>query len=185
MKTLEAATAEQWRKWLEEHHDTASEIWLIFWKRHTGKQCIDYESSVEAAICFGWIDSIIKSIDKDSYARKFTPRIGKSNWSALNRERAIEMIRSGEMTDPGMDAVKTARENGAWYLRSKPVEMPSELEEELDNNPEAAMFFSELAPSYRKQYMGWIDEAVKPEIRYKRAEEAVRLLANHSRLPLK
>ena len=185
MQTIEVATAEQWRKWLEENHSTASEVWLLFWKRHTCRKCVGYELSVDIAICFGWIDSLVKSIDDDSYARKFTPRRGKSNWSALNRERAIEMICSGEMAGPGMDAVRAARENGTWYLRAQPVEMPPELEEELDNNPEAALFFSELAPSYRKQYMGWIDEAVKPEIRIKRAEEAIRLLANHSRLPLK
>ncbi len=185
METFIAETTVRWRKWLEVNHSTSSEIWLVFWKRHTGKQCIDYEASVETAICFGWIDSLMKAIDEDSYARKFTPRKGKSNWSDLNRERALDMMRSGAMTESGMDAVKAARENGSWYLRPASIEMPSELEDELDNNSEAALFFAELAPSYRKHYMGWVDEAKKTEIRQKRAEEAVRLLANHSKLPLK
>ena len=185
METFIAETTEQWREWLFEHHSCSSEIWLVFWKRHTGKQCVEYEASVETAICFGWIDSLIKSIDEDSYARKFTPRVGISNWSARNRERALDMIRSGAMTETGMDAIRAARENGRWYLKPPEVEMPLELEDKLDSNPVAALFFAELAPSYRKHYMGWVDEAKKPEIRLKRAEEAVRLLANHSKLPLK
>ena len=185
MKTFLAETQPVWRKWLEENHGSSQEIWLVFWKRHTGKQCISYESSVETAICFGWIDSLMKSNDEDSYARKFTPRKGKSSWSILNRERALEMIGTGAMTEAGMDAVKRARENGSWYLPPLEVRMPSELEDMIDKNPEAALFFAELAPSYRKQYMGWVDEAKKPEIRLKRAEESVRLLANHSKLPLK
>lgn len=185
METFLAETQLQWREWLKKNHDSCQEIWLIFWKRHTGKQCIDYDSSVETAICFGWIDSLMKSIDEDSYARKFTPRRGKSNWSVLNRERALEMIGSGAMTEAGMEAVKTARENGSWYLPPQEVKMPMELEDMIDKNPEAALFFAELAPSYRKHYMGWVDEAKKPEIRLKRAEESVRLLANHSKLPLK
>lgn len=185
METFFAETTDQWRLWLQTNHDKSSGIWLVFWKRHTGKQCINYEASVETAICFGWIDGLIRPIDENSYARKFTPRTGKSNWSDLNRERVLEMIRSGAMTESGMDAVKAARENGSWYLRPASIEMPSELEEELDNNSVAALFFAELAPSYRKQYMGWVNQAKKPEIRQKRAQEAVRLLANHSKLPLK
>ena len=185
MQTFLAETTEQWRRWLDEHHRTASEIWLVFWRRHTGKQCIDYESSVETAICYGWIDSLMKSIDADSYARKFTPRRGKSNWSDLNRERALKMMRSGAMTETGMETVKAARENGLWYLRAPSVEMPSELEEILDKNSDAALFFAELAPLYRKQYMGWVDQAKRSEIRLKRAEEAVHFLAKHSKLPIK
>jgi uncharacterized protein YdeI (YjbR/CyaY-like superfamily) len=84
-----------------------------------------------------------------------------------------------------MDAVSAARENGMWYLRTPPVEMPSELEELLDSDKVAALFFAELAPSYRKQYMAWVGQAKKLEIRCRRAEEAVRLLASRSKLPLK
>lgn len=185
METFFAETQPQWRKWLEENHDSSLGVWLVFWKRHTGKKSIDYDSSVETAICFGWIDSLMKTIDEDSYARKFTPRRGKSNWSDINRERALDMMRSGALTESGMESVRVARENGSWYLRPVSVEMPLELEELLDNNPDAALFFAELAPSYRKQYMDWVGSAKKPEIRLKRAEEAIRLLAKHSKLPLK
>jgi uncharacterized protein YdeI (YjbR/CyaY-like superfamily) len=185
METVTADSRQQWREWLEENHNSSSGVWLVFWKKHTGKKCVKYESSVEAAICFGWVDSLVRSIDEDSYARKFTPRKEKSNWSALNRERALRMMHSGLMTEAGMNAVKTARKNGMWYLRTPPVEMPEELEQHLDTNQVAALFFAELAPSYRKQYMAWVSDAKKPEIRLKRAEEAVRLLSTRSKLPLK
>ncbi len=185
MQTLLVENTQKWREWLEQNHRGASAVWLVFWKRHTGKTCIGYEAAIETAICFGWVDSLIKSLDEDRYARKFTPRGKNSSWSAANRERALDMMRSGQMTEAGMAAVRTARENGMWYLRTPPVEMPPELEELLDSSHDAALFFAELAPSYRKQYMAWVGQAKKPEIRYKRAEEAVRLLASHSKLPLK
>jgi uncharacterized protein YdeI (YjbR/CyaY-like superfamily) len=185
MNTCHAETGEQWRKWLEDNHRTAHEIWLIFWKKHTGKPCIDYDTSVETAVCFGWIDSLMKSVDEQCYARKFSPRAGKSDWSFLNRERALEMMRQGKMTEAGMEAVKEAMENGSWYLTPQTVEMPVELENKLDTNREAALYFAELAPSYRKQFMSWVGEAKKPEIRLKRAEDAVQLLAKHMKLPMK
>ncbi len=185
MQTLQVESTQQWREWLEQNHRDATVVWLVFWKRHTGKTCVGYEAAVETAICFGWVDSLVKSIDENSYARKFTPRGESSSWSVANRERALSMMRAGLMTQAGMDAVRAARENGMWYLRTQPVEMPYELEELLDNNQDAALFFAELAPSYRKQYMAWVGQAKKLEIRYKRAEEAVRLLSTHSKLPLK
>jgi len=183
--TYFAEKNKDWKKWLDENHDIESEVWLVFYKKHTQKINIDYESSVEIALCYGWIDSIMKSVDEDSYVRKFTPRQPLSNWSFINRERALKMLASGEMIDAGMKTIEEARNNGKWYLQKPAIEMPIELEELLDENIEGALFFSELAPSYRKQYMGWVGEGKRPETRKKRAEEAVRLLSNHSKLPLK
>lgn len=183
--TLTAETLSQWRLWLEENHRNAVEIWLVFWKRHTGRNCIEYDEAVSEALCYGWIDGLVKPLDEDSYMRRFSPRRAKSPWSPLNRERALEMIREGRMTDAGMDAVKAARENGTWYSVPRLVEMPFELEDELDGNPQAALFFSELAPTYRKHYMGWVNEAKRPETRRKRAREACALLARGMKLPMK
>lgn len=183
--TYLAESAADWRKWLQENHATAGEVWLVFWKKHTGKPCVEYEDAVRQALCFGWIDGLIKKIDEESYARRFSPRQADSPWSPLNRERALELIRTGEMTDPGMEAVKRARESGAWYVQPTEVEMPSELEEELDRNKKAALFFSELAPSYRKRYMGWVGDAKRPETRRVRAREACALLEKGMKLPMK
>jgi len=183
--TFTAENTRQWREWLMENHEDSTEVWLVFWKKHTGKRCIDYDESVCEALCFGWIDGLIKPLDEDRYVRRFSPRQQKSPWSPLNRERALEMIREGRMTEAGMDAVRAARENGTWYQTPKQIEMPDELEDELDNNPEAALFFSELAPTYRKHYMGWVGDAKRPETRRKRAREACELLSKGMKLPMK
>ena len=183
--TFYARDREEWRSWLSEHGSSAPVVWLLFTKKHTGRKCIGYDESVEEALCFGWVDGLIRAVDKDTYARRFSPRQRKSPWSPLNRERALEMIRSGRMTEAGMEAVETARQNGTWYAAPRQVEMPEELEEELDRNSEAAMFFAELAPSYRKSYMGWVDSAKRPETRRKRAREAAELLAKRMKLPMK
>lgn len=174
-----------WRQWLLANHSTSSEVWLLFSKKHTGEECIEYKASVEEALCFGWIDGLIKAIDEDTYARRFSPRRKRSPWSPLNRERALEMIRCGKMTESGMEAVSRAQSDGTWYIAPRQVDMPYELEKELDCNAEAALFFAELAPSYRKHYMGWVGSAKRPETRTKRARQAAELLAKHMKLPMK
>lgn len=184
-KTLMVETTEQWRSWLSDNHSSSGEIWLLFWKRHTGRVCIEYEDALDEALCFGWIDGLIKTVDQDSYIRRFSPRGKNSPWSPKNRERVLELLRTGRMTDDGMEAVKAARENGTWYVEPRQIEMPSELEDELDANPSAALFFAELAPSYRRHYMGWVDEAKRAETRRIRAREACALLAKGMKLPMK
>jgi len=175
----------RWRQWLLANHVTADEIWLLFRKKHTGEECIGYDSAVEEAICFGWIDGLIKAVDQNTYARRFSPRRKISPWSPLNRERALEMIRMGKMAEAGMKTVSEAQGNGTWYVSPKQVDMPEELETELDLNGEAALFFAELAPSYRKHYMSWVGSAKRIETRTKRAREAASLLAKHMKLPMK
>ena len=87
MKTLDVRTREKWRAWLAKHHDSESEIWLIFHKQHTGEASVAYQDALDEALCYGWIDSLIKRIDADRYARKFTPRTADSNWSTINVKR--------------------------------------------------------------------------------------------------
>jgi uncharacterized protein YdeI (YjbR/CyaY-like superfamily) len=174
-----------WREWLRINHATAPVVWLLFWRRHTGKVCIGYEDAVEEALCYGWIDGVLKPVDHDSYVRRFSPRTEGSTWSSLNRERALELIRKGLMQEAGMNAVMAARESGAWYAPPEPVEMPCELLEELDRNAAAALFFAELAPSYRKLYMRWVADGKRPETRLKRAREACLLMERGMKLPMK
>lgn len=185
MEKVVVSTKAEWRNWLERNHGSVREVWLVFWKKNTGRECVEYEDAVRQALCFGWIDGLIRKIDEDSYARRFGPRQPASPWSPLNRERALDLIRTGEMTASGMEAVRAARESGAWYAPASTIEMPDELENELDLNPQAALFFSELAPSYRKHYMGWVGSARRPETRRKRAREACELLSKGMKLPMK
>jgi len=92
MKLLYVKTAQEWRKWLSHNHDTETEVWLVFFKKETGEPSLQYESSVEEALCFGWIDSIIKKLDDNRYVRKFTPRKNSSKWSELNKKRVARLI---------------------------------------------------------------------------------------------
>jgi uncharacterized protein YdeI (YjbR/CyaY-like superfamily) len=101
-ETLLVTTRQQWREWLEQHHQDHKEIWLIYYKKTSGKTGISYDESVEEALCFGWIDGAIKGIDAETYAGRFTPRRPKSLWSASNRERVARLLREGCMTKAGL-----------------------------------------------------------------------------------
>ena len=107
LATLDVRQRQQWRKWLEAHHDSASEIWLVFHKRHTAEECISYDDAVEEALCFGWIDSIVRRLDEDRYARKFTPRKPESRWSTSNRQRYVKLEALGLLAAPGRKRVPT------------------------------------------------------------------------------
>lgn len=189
MDTLEIQTLPEWRTWLRENHNCVEEIWLVYYKKHTGIPSISYQDSLDEALCFGWVDSLIKRIDDDRYARKFTPRRDDSNWSLVNKTRVKELIAEGRMTEHGLDKVEAAKQSGSWENPlTKPdldFETPSELEQALSENPEAAQFFESLAPTYRKQYIGWIATAKRPETREKRVVEAIRLLSEGKKLGLK
>jgi uncharacterized protein YdeI (YjbR/CyaY-like superfamily) len=101
-ETLLVTTQEEWREWLTEHHGEYKEIWLVYYKKASGKTGISYEEAVEEALCFGWIDGAIKGIDLETYAGRFTPRRAKSPWSDSNRERVARLLRAGRMTEAGL-----------------------------------------------------------------------------------
>lgn len=101
-ETLLASSRQEWREWLSEHHRDSKEIWLIYYKKTSGKTGISYEESVEEALCFGWIDGQFRGIDQDAYAGRFTPRRPKSPWSDSNRERVTRLSREGRMTEAGL-----------------------------------------------------------------------------------
>jgi uncharacterized protein YdeI (YjbR/CyaY-like superfamily) len=97
---------DEWREWLREHHASQSEIWVVFYKKHTGKATLTYAEAVEEALCFGWIDSMDKGIDEERYAQRFTPRRKRSNWSESNRKRVLRLIDEERMTEAGLDAAR-------------------------------------------------------------------------------
>ncbi len=182
---LYISNRKEWRKWLKENHSIVKEVWLIYYKKHTGKPRIPYDDAVEEALCFGWIDSTVKRIDDEKYCQKFTPRKDKSNWSDHNKNRVAKMIKRGKMTTAGMDKIKAAKKNGEWnkkIVAEIKFEMPSELSHVLSANKKAKEFFNELSPSHKKQYIGWIASAKKVETREKRAEEAITLLKKKQKL---
>ncbi len=185
---LYISNRKEWRKWLNENHSIAKEVWLIYYKKHTNKPRIPYDDAVEEALCFGWIDSTVKRIDDEKYCQKFTPRNLKSIWSEHNKKRVTKMIKQGKMMKPGIEKVKAAKTNGEWYKTSEAVkdfEMPSELTRLLSANKKAREFFKELSPSHKKQYIGWIASAKKVETKVKRAREALKLLKTKQKLGMK
>ena len=188
MKQLYVTNRDEWRGWLSENHATEAGIWLVFYKKETSKPTITYEAAVEEAICFGWIDSIIKKIDAARYARKFTPRSDKSKWSQLNKKRANKMIKQGRMAEVGLAKIKTAKKTGLWAKDPRPrisLDVPSEFAEALARNKKAKESFDKLAPSYRKYYIGWITIAKRPETKKRRIAESIALLEKGKKLGLK
>ena len=112
MKAFVARTADQWRTWLDEHHDSEPEVWLVFYKRHTGAGSIAYSDALDEALCFGWVDSLVKRLDDSCYARKFTPRKADSRWSAINRRRyaawrraRFNLIAAGAQVGKGIGSI--------------------------------------------------------------------------------
>ena len=103
-----------WRTWLEANHATANEAWLVIYKKHTGKPGLSYEEAVEEALCFGWIDGVMKRLDEEKYALRFSPRKKGSVWSELNKRRVAKLIKQGRMTEAGLAKVKEAKANGQW-----------------------------------------------------------------------
>ncbi|MBN1291999.1 MAG: YdeI/OmpD-associated family protein [Candidatus Latescibacteria bacterium] len=185
---LYVADREQWREWLEVHYSDKKVVWLIFYKKHTGQPSISYDEAVEEALCFGWIDSIIKRIDNDIYARKFTPRDSASKWSESNKKRVEKLLADGRMTDFGMAVIKAAKQNGQWdnvASTNRGWVMPPEFENALNKNRKAKQYFESLAQSYKRPYIWWIATAKRPETRERRIREAIMLLEQNKKLGMK
>jgi len=177
-----------WRQWLTKNHSTEKEIWLVYYKKHTGKKRIPYDDAVEEALCFGWVDSIINRLDDEKYAQKFTPRKDNSQWSESNKKRIAKLTKQGKMTEVGLTKVRVAKETGKWDEIIHPpdiFEIHPDLKKELDKNPDAKENFNRLAPTYKKHYIGWISSAKRDETRDKRIKEAIDLLSKNMKLGLK
>ena len=186
MKTLLVRTIDQWRNWLAEHHASESEVWLIFYKRHTGLLSLDYKEALDEALCFGWVDSLIKRLDDRRHARKFTPRRADSRWSAVNRKRYAELKADGRLKAPGIARPPTDRGYGPRPPRlAMPAKLPAYIQAALRNHPTALHHFEGLAPSERRRYFAWIESAKREETKRRRLAEAIRLLASGKLLGLK
>ena len=183
MKTLLARTVDEWREWLEAHHDSESEVWLIFYKRHTGLASIAYQDALDEALCFGWIDSLIKRLDHSRYARKFTPRKANSRWSTSNRIRYAKLKASGRLKPTGIDRAPAGR--GYDARADAPSTVPAYILAALTIRPAARRHYEGLAPSHRRRYISWIDSAKQEKTRTRRLKEALRLLSLGKPLGLK
>jgi uncharacterized protein YdeI (YjbR/CyaY-like superfamily) len=189
MNLVKVDSRDEWRAWLANNNEKTKEAWLVYYKQGAGVSGVDYESSVEEALCFGWVDSIIKKIDGVSYARKFTPRKSQSKWSPTNITRVEKMIKEGRMSAHGLTLVDDAKRTGSWDNPvSKPVfdlTMPPEFEKALQANRAALEQYEKLPMSHRKEYLLWIVTAKRPETRDRRIAESIRLLEEGKQLGLR
>ncbi len=173
---------DEWRTWLEQNHATEKEAWLVHYKKHTGKPGIPYEDAVEEALCFGWIDGLLRSIDSEKYALRYSPRKRNAIWSEANRKRAERLIRQGRMTEAGLIKISQAKESGEWQNATsrEMLEIPPDLAKALAADEVAGLNFKRLPPSRRKQLIWWVTSAKKEETRRRRIDEIVRLVKENN-----
>ncbi len=189
MTQIHCSSRAQWRRWLTQNHNREiNGIWLVYYKQGTGKASLNYEESVEEALCFGWIDSIIKRIDEEKYCRKFTPRKDDSCWSDTNRRRVEKVTKEGRMTVFGQAKIEAAKRLGNWEVNPRPainLDLPQDLSEALTHNGKAKAFFDHLSPTYRKHFIGYLVTAKRPATRKSRLKESLALLERGQKLGLK
>jgi uncharacterized protein YdeI (YjbR/CyaY-like superfamily) len=179
---LEVRDRQQWRAWLTKHHSSSAGVWLVRYKAHTAHQSIAYEDIIGEALCFGWIDSLVKRLDDDRYALKVTPRRSLSKWSDLNRKRWTELKAAGRLMPAGVAAAPTSN---TYAPRPVVPTLPAYIATALQTNPRAWKFFRELAPGLRRQFVVWIHTAKRMDTRDARIRESIRLLADGQKLGLK
>jgi uncharacterized protein YdeI (YjbR/CyaY-like superfamily) len=164
------------RKWLQTNHATADEVWVGFYKKHTGKPTVTYKEAVDQALCFGWIDGIRKSIDDESYMNRFTPRRKGSNWSSVNIKRAQELIADGLMKPAGAAAfaVRDESRTGRYSFERENVAFSLAQLKQFKKNREAWRFFEEQPPSYRKLVTHWVTSAKQPATQERRLAQLMK-----------
>jgi uncharacterized protein YdeI (YjbR/CyaY-like superfamily) len=170
---------EAWRAWLEAHHDNEQEAWLIHYKKKAAKRSLAYEEAVEEALCFGWIDGLLRSIDSERYALRYSPRKPQSVWAESNKRRTERLIAEGRMTAAGLEKIAEARANGEWdaaAAREDVDAIPEDLAQALEGN-KAWGSFRRWPASRKKQYLYWLSSAKRPETRAKRIQAIVDMAA--------
>jgi uncharacterized protein YdeI (YjbR/CyaY-like superfamily) len=167
----------EWRTWLEVNHSSEKEIWVIIHKKQSRKKGLKYPEAVEEAICFGWVDSKMQSIDADRFRLRFSPRRKSSIWSKNNKETAERMIHAGKMTQAGFEAIEDAKRNGKWeaaYSSEMGSTIPDDVVEALKENELAWKNFKKFSNSTKLQYIYWVNSAKKVETRQRRINDIVR-----------
>ena len=173
MNTVYVEDRNKWRAWLETNAERMREVWLVYYKKESGRPSIAYEDSVEEAICFGWIDSKIKNIDQTRFARLFTPRKPKSKWAPSNIERARRMIKEGKMTAAGAKVFDPRTQTPGHSTM-----LPASLEQQFRKHETAWENFTHFPRSYQRMTIGWVASAKQEATRLRRLQQ---LIAESSR----
>jgi uncharacterized protein YdeI (YjbR/CyaY-like superfamily) len=170
-------TRTEWRAWLEQNHTRKEGVWLVTYKKATGKPRVEYGESVEEALCFGWVDSKGNKLDEERSLLWFAPRKNGSNWSASNKERVERLIAAGLMAPAGLARIEAAKADGSWNALNavEALEIPPDLQAVLGSYSAARQNFEAFPRSVKRAILEWISNAKRPETRAKRIEETARL----------
>jgi uncharacterized protein YdeI (YjbR/CyaY-like superfamily) len=180
------STPAEFRAWLELHHDTASEVWVGYYKKATGKPTMTWEQAVEEALCFGWIDGKVQRIDDERHRQRFTPRRRGSNWSAVNIAKVAELREQGRMTPAGEAAFAARRDDKSAvysYERRHEAAFDEEQEAVFRANAPAWEWFNAQSPSYRTMATFWVVSAKRPDTRARRLATLIECSAEGRRVP--
>ena len=158
-KIFYAKSRKQWRAWLAKHHRTAPDIWLVYYKKHSGKPRIPYNDAVEEALCYGWIDTTTQTVDEDRWAQRFCPRRPTSRLSAMNRERVRRLIAAGRMTRFGLARLKHAFDHRKDTKPQVKWQLPQDIRRRLERDPATWKTFQRFPASYKRIRIGWIAAA--------------------------
>jgi uncharacterized protein YdeI (YjbR/CyaY-like superfamily) len=176
-------TRAEWRAWLEKNNGREEGVWLVSYKKATGKPRVEYDEAVEEALCFGWIDSKGAKLDAERSLLWFSPRKARTGWSRSNKERVERLIAAGLMTPAGLAKVEAAKRDGSWTALDavEALEVPPDLAQALAGYPEAERHFAAFPRSVKRSILEWIAAAKRPETRARRVEETARLAAENKR----
>ena len=167
----------EWRLWLHHNHKSSKGVYLIFYSIDHENESMRWEEAVKVALCYGWIDSTVKSLGDGKRRQYFTQRKPKSVWSALNKRYIEELTNKGLLHESGLKIIEIGKQNGSWAALDD-VEngiVPEDLQMAFNNSPKAFKHYQNLAPSYKKGYLYWLNQAKREETRKKRVEEIIRL----------
>jgi len=179
-------TQDNFLAWLEDHHDQLKEQWVGYFKKNSGQPSITYQESVDAALCYGWIDGLKNAIDAERYKIRFTPRKSTSTWSQTNINRVEELIAAGKMRPAGLQAFQLRRENrsGIYSYEQRSVDLDTPYAERLKQNQTAWKFYQAQSDSYRKTANWWVVSAKTEETRLKRLDVLISSSASGEKIPL-
>lgn len=179
--TFYAPSQRDWRTWLEQNHATEKSVWLIIFKKETGKPSVYYSEAVDEALCFGWIDSKANARDAESYYQFFARRSPKSNWSRVNKEKVERLNAQNRIAEAGLKAIELAKQNGTWTALDdvENLTIPEDLQAAFEKNNPAFENWNKFARSAKRGILEWILNAKKMETRQKRIDETVRLAADN------
>lgn len=164
---------EDWRNWLQEHHQSKQSIRLICYRQQAGVPTISWSDAVDEALCFGWIDSTRRTLDSERFEQHFSKRKPTSTWSKINKDKVEKLIAEGQMAQAGLDCIKTAKQNGSWSILDtvEALIVPEDLEAAFAAHPGAKNYFESLGKSVKKMILAWIVMAKHPATREKRITE--------------